>query len=352
MSSYTPSSPSAANRRAKSKANRRGPVAVIWLFRLLVGGLFVFSGFVKINDVHGFAIKLDKYWYAFEEAIGMGLSALTSLSMSLAATVSAFEVLLGVLLLFGISRRFTTTMVFLMIIFFTFLTGWAAITKSVPDCGCFGDFLTIEPWMSFTKDLVLLVMTGLLFLYRDQVTPLVPSSIANGIISGVATIGIVGFTYYTMVYEPVLDFRACKVGNDFRVQVTFDPQTGQEPLHGYVPIGQTCNGQNEMEGATMLVFIKDMTAVSAPDLQATAALARSLEGQVKVYGLTSTPQAQRQPIAQQFGLTFCITDQDQDLLKTCIRNYPGFLLLKNGIIVGKWNINSIPSKDEVMAALQ
>ena len=36
-----------------------------WILRLLVGGLFVFSGLIKVNDPVGTAIKLEEYFDVF-----------------------------------------------------------------------------------------------------------------------------------------------------------------------------------------------------------------------------------------------------------------------------------------------
>ena len=40
-----------------------------WILRLLVGGLFVFSGLIKINDPVGTAIKLEEYFDVFSNDI-------------------------------------------------------------------------------------------------------------------------------------------------------------------------------------------------------------------------------------------------------------------------------------------
>ena len=44
-------------------------VALRNICRFLVGGLFVFSGFVTIVDPVGMSIKLDKYFMVFDEKL-------------------------------------------------------------------------------------------------------------------------------------------------------------------------------------------------------------------------------------------------------------------------------------------
>lgn len=160
----------------------------------LVGGLFVFSGMVKAVDPLGTAYKMEQYFAEFETTFaGTKAAFLAPLFPALAEYVVAFsvfmivfEIFLGVNLLLGIMRKFTTWAFFLLVLFFTFLTGFTYLTGYVPegvnffqfsqwgsyeptsmkvtDCGCFGDFLKLEPKVSFLKDIFLLI-PGFIFLF-------------------------------------------------------------------------------------------------------------------------------------------------------------------------------------------
>lgn len=326
-------------------ATRKEPTVVIWIIRILVAALFIFSGFVKVNDVVGFANKLDKYWYVF------GMEWMLDYSVAMAFVVSVVETIVGLFLLFGILPRFTTTLLLLMIIFFTFLTGWAAITKSIDDCGCFGAAFTIPPWISFMKDVVLLALIGVVFIYKDNVVPMFKKRAIMSSLAILSMLGTIGFAYYTTRYLPVVDFRPCRVGNSFITATSFDPNTGEEPLHGYIPMENMCQ-ENEFEGAALLVFWKKMENVSAERMQTTAGLLNSLEGDVKRFGLTNTGQAQIKKLQEEYGLDFCITEQDLDMLKTCIRSNPGFMLVKDGIILAKWPITAPPTREEVLTLME
>ncbi|MBK7443207.1 MAG: hypothetical protein IPI65_17365 [Bacteroidetes bacterium] len=83
-----------------------------------------------------------------------------------AAFLTSLEVALGILLILGIWKNLTTWLLLLLILFFTWLTGYSAITGSVTDCGCFGDFIPLTPLQSFYKDLVLLVLILIIFILR------------------------------------------------------------------------------------------------------------------------------------------------------------------------------------------
>ncbi|MFM7218132.1 MAG: MauE/DoxX family redox-associated membrane protein, partial [Bacteroidota bacterium] len=60
--------------------------------RLLVGALFIFSGFIKANDPLGFSYKLDEYFVVF------GMPWMSSVTLAMAIGICAFEIGLGVAL--------------------------------------------------------------------------------------------------------------------------------------------------------------------------------------------------------------------------------------------------------------
>src|SRR5687768_6832142 len=106
---------------------------IVTICRLLVGLLFIFSGLIKANDPLGFSYKLDEYFEIFH------MPFLIPITVYLAMFICIFEIVLGVMVLLGSYMRAATWLLLLMIIFFTFLTGYSAITNKVTDCGCFGD---------------------------------------------------------------------------------------------------------------------------------------------------------------------------------------------------------------------
>jgi len=140
---------------------------LLYISRLLVGGLLIISGVIKANDALGFSYKLIEY---FTEGI-LGMEFLQPYTLVMAASICILEILLGVALIFGIKAKLTTTLNVLMMLFFTFLTFYSAYYDKVKDCGCFGDALKLTPWESFTKDVVLLFFSLILFLFRKHIFP-------------------------------------------------------------------------------------------------------------------------------------------------------------------------------------
>ena len=133
--------------------------------RILVGSLFIVSGMVKVVDPLGFSYKLDEYFTVFQETFGFG-EIFSPLALFLSMFMSVLEIAMGVTLLLGAFPIATAWLLLLLIVFFTFLTGFSAFTGKVQDCGCFGDALKLTPYESFYKDLVLLFFTMIIFARR------------------------------------------------------------------------------------------------------------------------------------------------------------------------------------------
>lgn len=180
--------------------------------RIFVGILFIISGLIKLNDPVGFSFKLDEY---FSETV-FNLPFLQPLALSLAVIIVIVEVILGVLLLMGFKKKFTLWSLFLMILFFAFLTFYSAYFNKVTDCGCFGDALKLTPWQSFSKDVVLLVLILILFAGQKYIKPIFKSNGINYFISIIA-LGLCAYLgFYVLNHLPVIDFRAYKVGTNIR----------------------------------------------------------------------------------------------------------------------------------------
>src|SRR5688572_25130407 len=149
-------------------------VIVTHIARFLVGGLFIFSGFIKANDPLGFSYKLKEYFEVFQADTGLGLfESFAHIALPLAIIICASEIILGVMLLIGLRRNLTLWLLFAQIAFFTFLTFYSACYNKVTHCGCFGDFLQIKPWESFWKDVVLMILITLLFAGKENINPIV-----------------------------------------------------------------------------------------------------------------------------------------------------------------------------------
>ena len=113
------------------------------LSRLIVGMVFIFSGFVKAVDPLGSAYKFADYFTAFK------LGFLEFLTLPMGIFLSAFELVLGITLILGYRRKTMFRVLMWFMSFFTLLTFILALFNPVSDCGCFGNALILTNWQTF-----------------------------------------------------------------------------------------------------------------------------------------------------------------------------------------------------------
>ncbi len=231
------------------------------------GVWFVFSGIVKAIDPIGTAYKMEDYFAAFETTFA-GLqnffSGLAPLFPTLAGYSTGFsifmivlEIALGVMLILGYARRFTAWMFLLIVVFFTLLTGFTYLTGFVPteanffdfakwgpyvstqmrvtDCGCFGDFIKLDPKVSFFKDLGLLV-PALIFLFRSKHMHELFTEKGRRILVSLTTVATLGFCWQNTYRDlPVVDFRPFYVNANIRERKALEEEArGNIEIIGWV----------------------------------------------------------------------------------------------------------------------
>ena len=157
----------------------------ITIVRIVVGVLFIFSGLVKANDPLGLSYKMKEFFEIWNSGLEYGSFFLKDIlinlfqflhdhSLSLSVFMIAFEILAGVALLLGWRMKVFSWLLLLLILFFTFLTGYAFYSGKFTNCGCFGDCIPITPKTSFLKDIALTLLIIFLFKYRKNIRPYFP----------------------------------------------------------------------------------------------------------------------------------------------------------------------------------
>ena len=177
------------------------------IVRVVVGLLFIFSGLVKANDPLGLSYKMQEFFEIW------GMHKFNSWSLLFSVMMNAFEIIAGFALLLGWRIRLFSWLLLLLILFFTFLTGYTFITGNPKNCGCFGDCLPITSKTSFLKDVALTFLIGFLFWKQDLIKPLFSSRV-NTISMLAITLFSFGFQWYTLTYLPVVDCLPFKKGNN------------------------------------------------------------------------------------------------------------------------------------------
>lgn len=173
---------------------------------ILVALLFLFSGFAKAINPFGLSIQVADYMAA------MNLDFLTSLAPTFAILLPVVEMLLGAMLFLGLYKKFTSWTVMLFMGFFTILTLWIAVYNPVKDCGCFGDLLKISNWETFTKNIIFLIPTVILFVSRGDWNTAKQKS--SPIKVAVIAVLLSVLPIYTTFSLPIIDSTPYKIGTN------------------------------------------------------------------------------------------------------------------------------------------
>ena len=354
---------------------------LVGIARWVVGILFIFSGFVKLNDPIGFSFKLEEY---FSPSV-LDLGFLAPYALVIALLLVVFEVVVGIMLLIGYLPKFTTWVLLLMILFFTFLTFYSAYFNKVTDCGCFGDAIPLTPWQSFYKDVILLVLILILVFKREYITPYFAKASHRWIVFLSFMLCFL-FAYYVLMHLPWLDFRAYKEGTNIE-QAMSVPEGAQEAVYDYhwkfmvngkeeihttdgsypavdgefigvdtklvkkgyePPIhdfsierdGENFTSQMLQEEKLLMIVAYSLGRSEADGMKKLKTVVdRARSNGYSVIGLSASGEELKTTVNEHYKLDIDWYFSDETALKTIIRSNPGLVRLEDGTIEQKvhWN---------------
>lgn len=356
--------------------------------RILLGIAFLFSGFVKAVDPLGTAYKITDYLTAFN------LTMFNDLAMIASCTLIIIELVIGFGLLFGILVKQMSWLAAAFMAVMTPLTLYLAIANPVSDCGCFGDAIVLTNWETFGKNVVLCCLVWVVFKCIKAYRPWLVWN-ASWIALLIPVVAGIGIEAYSYIHLPLIDFRPYKVGNNIRELMTvpeghpkdvykvafiyekdgvqkefsledcpYDDSTwvfvdqrselivkGEEaPIHDFAIVVDDEDITDQVldyEGYTILIISKKLEEASLSSMYRINALyAYSCKHDILFYGLSASMPGDVDAFRTAGGASFPIGEADETMLKTVIRSNPGMVLLKNGVIVGKWGCIDIPTVDE------
>lgn len=358
--------------------------------RYIIGAIFIFSGFVKAIDPWGSAYKFYDYFEAFH------MDYLMPLTLVFAIILSTTELLIGLNLFLKIRMKVTAWVLLIFMGYFSILTLFLAITNPVSDCGCFGDAVILTNWQTFFKNLIFLIPTFVVFHQRKQYETGYSSTLEWSITGTLAIISIL-LSLYCIRNLPLIDFRPYKIGanipalmeipegmpvDEYRtvlvyekdgIQKEFTLDSPEKPWSdtswkwietkniliskGYVPpihdfslvspegVDITDHLFYDQE-YSFLIIASDIQKTNQKGLKGINDFAlQAQEAGYNVYGMTSSTQEVIKEETEDIKLHFTFYTTDEITLKTIIRSNPGLILIKEGIILGKWHFRNMPSLD-------
>lgn len=175
---------------------------------VVVGLVFIFSGFVKAIDPLGTVYKIQDYLEV------MHLSALNPLAIVASFALFTAEFVAGAMLLLHINLFVGLSIATLLMVAMTPLTLWIAIADPVTDCGCFGDALVISNWATFWKNIVIDVLIAIMWIWRRDCHRHWLTKFPTWATTTTITIVIIGFGIHAINNLPIIDFRPYKIGTN------------------------------------------------------------------------------------------------------------------------------------------
>ncbi|MHA7128929.1 BT_3928 family protein [Algoriphagus namhaensis] len=356
---------------------------LLWTLRILVGGLFIFSGLIKVNDPVGTSIKLEEYFDVFSNDIAGFFYHLKPFALEIAVILVVAEVVLGVMLILGVRSKFTVWALAGMILFFTFLTFFSAYFNKVTDCGCFGDAIKLTPWESFYKDLILLVLISILFLFQADLPKVAPrwAQVTTWVIGGSSLV----LAIVAIRNLPFIDFRAYKVGVDIEQNMlpsaplqydyimkrgdevlTFDQYPTDESLEfvemklknpedlpkisDFAAWNENGDYSNELfVGNKLLILVSKYDKLEEESFAAIDELVSSLKAApIDVVLMAAASQEEIDTLISTRGWKATGVQADATVVKTMIRSNPGIMALKDGLIIGKYHFRNTPTASEAL----
>ena len=365
--------------------------------RLLLAATFVFSGMVKVVDPRGTQYKLEDYFLAFGWSGWMP----GFLPLWLAVALAVFEFCLGVYLFFGIRRRMTTRLYLLFLGVMTPLTLYLALADPVSDCGCFGDAVTLTNWETFGKNVVLLLLSVVVFRSYRLMSRFV-SERNQWTISLYSIVFALVLACYSLYTLPVFDFRPYHIGANLPEGMVV-PEGEEEPVYqttfvlekdgvrkefpledypedtawhfvdsrtvtvseGYVPpihdfsIVTWPEGEDITEavladsGYTFLLVSPYLEMADDGDIDRVNELYDYCQAYgYSFYCLTASGGEMISRWQDFAGAEYPFALTDDITLKTMVRSNPGLVLLKGGTVYGKWGCHSFPKVEDLNVPLE
>ena len=368
------------------------------ILRYLVGSIFIFSGLIKINDPVGTQIKLEEYFGVFSSDFTSLFELLVPFALLISIVLCTLEIIIGIALLMNYKMRIVLKLLLSLIVFFTFLTFYSAYFNKVTDCGCFGDAIKLTPWESFYKDIILLVFSISIYFLNKNLKNQVglfyikifdDKVFRNGIII-VSTIISLIISFSAINFLPFIDFRAYKVGNyipdlmnpseELKYSYIMEKGGREYEFESY-PLDESFTFKkinllnpeaqpkitdyslwNEKGDYTNESFLGNKLFIIIHDVNKMGLKGKKLQdfiSQLKILGsninfwvepiiITSSDSKSYNDFREKYHIEIKNVYGDATVLKTIIRSNPGFFLLRNGTVTGKWHYNKFPDAKEIL----
>lgn len=324
----------------------------VYLCRILLGVVFLVSGFVKAIDPQGMAIKLNAYLSHWD----FDLMAHTLLPALFAVALACVEFMLGIYLLLGIRRKSTSIFTFLLMLVMTALTVYIYVYNPVSDCGCFGDAVKLTNGETLAKNIVLLTASTFVLLFPQRIKRFM-SERNQWIVSIFSFIYLLSVAIYSLHYIPLVDFTPYKIGTDIRSART--GALGDKAFEDFVNLWVTKGDEDITDSLlndTGYTFILTSPRLETAD-DGISDRINDLDDfcqdrHIRLIAVTASDSSAIHDWTDKTGAAYPFYSGDMEQLEAMVRSNPGLLLLKNGKLTGKWSSNNLPTEKDSQQILK
>jgi len=127
-----------------------------FLLRLMLGGVFLWAGMVKIQNSQDFADSIETFKVVPPEALNL-----------IALGVPPLEIIVGLMLIAGWAKRLGAFSAVVLLAIFCLLALQALIRGLPVDCGCFGsgEVSGTSSWVLLARDIALLIASAFVYIH-------------------------------------------------------------------------------------------------------------------------------------------------------------------------------------------
>lgn len=390
----SPASPESLETPEKKKTTKGwkfiSTYVIVNIFRFILGLTLLFSAFVKANDPVGFHLKLKDY------ALAIGMTEVPKFLLILICIILvAIEATLGIYIFVGVKRRKRIAgLIMLFMAAMTLITVWLFVENPISDCGCFGDAVKLTNGQSLTKNIILLLMALVCTIKNKMMFRLIHKN-WNWILTIPVVASMVVFTTYSEYMLPTVDFlpfaentdlkKTVATGNglDLRFKTTIIYKRGDETLKltpededpdstwTYVETKSEVLEDN-LEGTTQFYVMDsdgdDVTQelldregysflVTVPDF---SHLLESIGGKFNriydytkefdygfyfIIGTENADEELKDKWINNTGAKYPFYESEESMLWQMVRDNPGLMLIKDGVVMKKWSQFNLPFFD-------
>ncbi len=354
-----------------------------FLFRIIVGLVFVLSGFLKAIDPLGSCYKFTDYFN-----LAFDMPSLAQFSLPLAFILAALEFTTGIMLIFKLKPKIAIWLSLIFMVVFTPLTLYIWLKNPVHDCGCFGDCLVMTNFETFLKNCVLIIMVIFLVCRRKHIDNPLDDRAELGIAVAVFCMALI-FQHVMLRHLPIIDCRPYKIGNNIAEKMAIpegakrdvfetiiiykNSETGQVKEFnadncpwddstwvwqdtksklvekGFIPEVHdfTINDSSNQDFTDQVLNLeKPVLLVVCHKLEQSEVNGLDMIHELQSYaekkdyviiGLTSSTWDVVDAVKNEYSIDFPFFQTDDITLKTMVRANPGIMKLEKGTVTGKWN---------------